>query len=66
MADSTAAQFQEVLDRALATGRSFLYIQEGNGEAGTNALSIWLHPQTHWSMIHDGRPHSADQGATSQ
>jgi hypothetical protein len=67
MTDSTAAEFQEVLYRTLAKGRSFLYIQEGNGEACTNALSIWVHPQTHWSMIYDGvhippiREHAVDR-----
>lgn len=54
MADSTAAEFQEVLYRTLGQDRSFLYMQEGNPDAGTNALSIWVHPHTHWSMIYDG------------
>jgi hypothetical protein len=67
MADSTAAEFQEVLYRTLANGCSFLYIQEGNEQARTNALSIWVHPHTQWSLIYDSvhippiREHAVDR-----
>jgi hypothetical protein len=67
MADSTAAEFQEVLYRTLSSGRSLLDIQEGNEQARTNALSIWVNPHTQWSLIYDSvhipptREHAVDR-----